>query len=116
MPEGPDQLTAIGLAIAKLDRKFDQKLTALETIEHTLNALLAGQGRVADLLEMVNRTVTTLVQSVTQEPDGENLAELLRTMLVQLSALLHQLPGLAHEVAAEVMLETTGVVLPPKGC
>lgn len=109
MPERPDQLTAIGLAIAKLDRKFDQKLAALETIEHTLNALLAGQGRVAELLEMVGRTLTVLVQSVAQEPDGENLADLLRTILVQLGATTQEL-RLALQKMAEMPGEVANVL------
>ena len=108
----PDRSDEVALGVASIQDTLRSHSTNFTDVLDALQAVIAGQGRVAELLGMINRQLVALNKAVAQEPDGENLAEMIRTMLVQLSALLHQLPNLAHQVAAEVVLDTTGVTLP----
>lgn len=109
-----DQFSAIGVAIAALGAKTDAHGAKLDDILAAFANFAAGQARIMELLEMVNRQLATLNQAVAQEPESESLALLLRALLVQLDAAIRSLAGMPHAVAAKVVLETDGLVLPPE--
>lgn len=107
------QLSAIGLAVATLNAKADDHTASFLDILLAFANFSAGQARIMELLDMVHRQLVELNRAVAQEPDGENLGDLLRTIVIQLQAIIPKLKDMPAEVANVLHSEGLTADQPP---